>query len=138
MAAKTAAGVYYIVNFAAQTVSSGPSYASQTPIANVVGFRVDFKTNPKKMTAVQAQLEVAVYDTTSNAAIAKQGPQVIPNGYTDYKGVMPLKFIRSRSADVICITVDGGPGANQGDFYATDATVPFGQSGDAVLLGTNT
>jgi hypothetical protein len=136
MAAKTTTATYYIVNLGTGAITSGPSHSSQTSIANVLGFNLFFRPNPSDTSTIQAQLEVVVYDTTSNAAIIAQGSQVIPDGYTDFKGFQPRKYIRTRAGDVVDIVVNAGPATNEQDFYVTDASIPFGASGDAVLTGS--
>jgi hypothetical protein len=142
MAAKTTTGQYWVVNMGTGVITVGPSYgAGQAVIPNVLGYTLHFRPIPREPYAtatVQVQLEVIVYDTVSNAAIAKQAPQVIPNGYSDFKGFQPKKALRTRAGDVVCIIVNAGPSVNQQDFYASDSSVPFGQSGDATLVGTNT
>lgn len=142
MAAKVASGLYYVVNMGTGVITVGPQYgAGQAAIPGVLGYSLHFRPIPAEPYAtaqVQVQLEIIVYDTVSNAAIAAQGPQVIPGGYGDFKGFQPRKYMRTRSGDVVCITTNNNAGANQQDFYATDATIPFGASGDAVLVGTNT
>jgi hypothetical protein len=139
LAAKTTTTTYWVID-TTQTnwVSSGTSFGSQTQISNVIGYRFDMRPVPADTATIQAQIEVVVYDTSSNAAIIAQGPAVIPDGYTDFKGLQPHKYLRSRAGDVIAIKVSAGPGSNYGDFYVTDASIAFGASGDAVLLGTNT
>lgn len=137
MAAKTTTATYYIITLGTpNTISSGPLYGSQTAITNIVGYQLFLRPNPHDSATTQAQLQITVYDTASNAAIIAQGPQVIPDGYTDYKGFKPLRYITTRAGDVVCITVNAGPATNQQDFYVTDASLSFGASGDAVLTGS--
>lgn len=139
MAAKTASNTYYVID-TTQTnwVSSGPSFGSQTQISNVLGYSFHLRPNPSDNATIQAQLEIVIYDTVSNQAIINQAPQVIPDGYSDFGGIKPKKYLRSRAGDVIAIKVSGGPGSNYGDFYVVDSGIPFGASGDATLVGTNT